>query len=309
MDICKYPNQIAVVKRKSVTLGIDAYLSLAGSITNAKGEEIILPPLGMHSPMSCFKWTLIDKASAQTVFPTANIPCADVNTLKIKIDAIIGQVTVSGSRQQDHKNQKRPAYTTLIRVNKFRGKTPASILLENEENFEPLLETAKFLREQESESKYAESNRLQIEAIEEAIALYQAGELSADYISENESIVVYDQPNKILTSRKPIEMDHFFCYAIKIEYLKGFNYPWQISINNSFVRIRKRENGMREAVSGSAINESRSRIQISDYEIGNIIGRMYASMQLFEMIYFKGQYNRLIKLNEDLKKLIDSEAA
>lgn len=91
--------------------------------------------------------------------------------------------------------------------------------------------------------------------------------------------------------------------------MKGFNYPWQISINNSFVRIRKKTNGMREAVSGSAINESRSRIQISDYEIGNIIGRMYASMQLFEMIHFKGQYNKLIKLNEDLKKLIDSEAA
>lgn len=307
MGICKYPYQIAVIKRNSVTLGIDALLSLAGPIRNSKGEETVLPPLSMHSPMSCFKWTLIDKSGVEIIYPEANIPCKDVGTFRRKVDAVIADATTSSTVVK--KNEDSPAYTTKILVSKlFRGKTPASILLENEENLEQLLKTAEFLREHCDNSKYSEGNKQQILAIEEAVELFRSDKLSADRI-QNESIVVYHQPSKTLTSRPAIEVDHFFTYAFKIEYLKSYTYPWQISIENYFVKIKKKPNGMREAIPGSAIKRMKSQIQISDYEMGYLVDRIYSTMQYFEMIHFKHQYEKAIKLYEQLKNSFHSDAA
>lgn len=307
MELCKYPNQIAVVKRKNITLGLDALLFPAGSIRNNKGEEIVLPPLSMHSPMSCFKWTLIDKSRAETIYPEANIPCKDVGTFKRKVDAVIADATTSNTVEK--KSAESPAYTTKILVSKsFRGKTPASILLENEENLEQLLQTAEFLREHCDDSKYSEGNKQQIQAIEEAVELFRADKLSADQI-QNESIVIYHQPSKTLTSRPAIEIDHFFTYSFKIEYLKSYTYPWQISIENFYVKIKKKPNGMREAIPGTAIKRAKSQIQITDYEMGYLVDRLYSTMQYFEMIYFKRQYERAIELYEKLKNSFQSDAA
>ena len=79
--VSKYPLQVAVIKRKEITLGIDANFERAGKAINSRGEETIIPPLSMHGPRSCFRWTLIDKSGSQPVYPNANIPCDELAAL------------------------------------------------------------------------------------------------------------------------------------------------------------------------------------------------------------------------------------
>ena len=65
--VCKYPRQIAVIKRKKLTLSIEANFELAGVAHNSRGEEYVVSPLTGHGPRSCFKWTLIDTSGVTAI--------------------------------------------------------------------------------------------------------------------------------------------------------------------------------------------------------------------------------------------------
>ena len=71
--------QVAVIKRKEITLGIDANFERAGKAINSRGEETVIPTASMHGPRSCFRWTLIDKPALNLfiqmrIFLATNLP-------------------------------------------------------------------------------------------------------------------------------------------------------------------------------------------------------------------------------------------
>ena len=299
-EISRYPRQIAVVKRREITLGIDANLELAGAAKNSRRETIIIPPLTMHGPRSCFQWTLVDKSGSETVYPSANLPCGEVAVLRTKVNAVITHNTVSPVRKQTAGKPQSPAYTVTIRMKEFKGRTPAAILLEDAGNVEGLQNIAEYLQNQGASSRYREGNLQQIQAIEEAIALLEKGELSAESASNrNEPIEVYHRPQKVLLNR-PAKEDRYFVYSFKIECIPGYTYPWAVSISNAYMKIRKKSDGTHETIPGTAIGRSVSQIQLSDYEMGYLVDRMHSTMSNFELIYFKSQYLESIRQNEAL---------
>lgn len=309
-EVSRYPQQIAVIKRKLITLGIDANLELAGTATNTRGEEIIVPPLSMHGPYSCFRWTLIDKSGPVTVYPIANIPSGEAATLRTKVNAIIAQNALKAPRvvQTDAAEPLGPAYTTKIRMNKFKGRTPASVLLENPKNMDDLLEILNYLQSQDSQSRYWESNQQQIQAIEEAVELFNKKELSEEMVDNTAAgaLVVYHRPHKVLLNRPP-KGDHYFVYSFKIDFLEGYDYPWRINIANAYMKIKKKSDGTHETVPNTAIEKSVSQLQVTDYEMGYLVERIYNTMVNFELIFFKKQYAESARQYQELMNHLRTE--
>ena len=303
-DISRYPQQVAVIRRKQITLGVDANLELAGISSNSRGEKVVLPPLSMHGPYSCFRWTLIDKSGTQPIYPSANIPCSEVPVLRTKVNAVIAQNTLRRPKmQQQNLNQQSLAYTVKIRMSKFKGKTPAEILLANENDLNALLELQDYLRKQGPNSRYQESNQQQIQAIEEAIELYRAKELSPEMVENDTtgSVVVYHRPQKVLLNR-PTKGDHYFVYSFKIECIPEYNYPWIISIGNAYMKIKKKSDGTHETIPNTSINRTVSQLQISDYEMGYIVERIHNTLMNFELIFFKKQYVESMRQYQALRE-------
>lgn len=299
--VCRYPLEIAAVKRRKQTLSIAAALEIPTDIINNKGEKILLPPMHMHSPYSRFVWTLVDISGAQKIYPNANIPSREVSVLKTLTDAMIIRNRLAVKPRNENVG---PAYTTKIMVGKnFAGRTPASILLENGNDLEALLSTQQFLQERmdSQNGRFREGNQRQIDAIQEAVELYRAGKLSHDAIQGDEPVVVYYEPSKTLKNR-PAKGDRYFTYSIKMECIPGLNYPWFVSIFNAYMKIEEKAGGTFQTIPGTAIDSSASRIQLSDYEFGGIIDRMYAAAQNFETVNFRRQFQEALRLDQEQRE-------
>lgn len=86
------------------------------------------------------------------------------------------------SKKKDEKIS--PAYTVRFRAGMLAGKTPAELLLENPANRQALINQFNFLSTQNN-PKYAAMNKSQMEAISEAIKLFDSGTLKADMVGES----------------------------------------------------------------------------------------------------------------------------
>ena len=305
---CRYPRQVAVARRRTVTLSIEAALEIAGEAKNSRGEIEQLPPMSMHSPYSRFVITLIDTSKVQKIYPWANIPPSDVGVLKTLTDTMLKESLLAQKvREKDGDTEEGSAYTTKILVSKlFRGRTPASVLLEDSDNLDKLLQTAEFLETHLDESKFRAGNLKQIEAIREAVELYRSGELSEQEVQGRDPIVVYHVPSKTLRNRKP-KGDKYFTYSIKIDCLVGYTYPWTIWIENSYVRIKDHGDGTFESVPSTAIDKSASKIQLTDYEFGGIVNSMYMALCNFETVFFRQQYGKAMQLHDKKMRGLGSE--
>lgn len=291
----KYPKQIAGPQREKLTLGIDANLEAAGKYTTRRGELKYTPPLEMHSPRSCFRWTIVDLTGAETKTPWGNIPAREVGTVVKKINAVIAYNTVTPKK---NKGDLSLAYTVPILAGKFQKKTAATILVENEENLDKLLQTADFLKNNLTNSRYSAGNKKQIKAIEEAVELFRNGQLSSDVVSES-SIEIYNRRNKVLKDHV-INNTHFFCYSFLISFMPQLDYPWHIAIENSYVKIKESADGMHEAIPGTAIKACNSSIDLTEFEIGNIVDQMLSIKQNFESLYFPQQYKEAVRQFKEL---------
>lgn len=300
---CKYPRQIAAVKRKEVTLSVEAELQLAQQITNNKGEEEQLPPLTLHSPWSRFIWTLVDTSGHEKVYPWANIPAREVGVLKTLTDAMLSRSLMKSKAAKTE--QTRLAYSVKLLVNPFRGQTPAAVLLADPNQKEKLIDCMDFLRAHLNNKKFEEGNQKQIDAINDALDLFEAGELSKEEAGHNESVVIYHMPSKTLKNRPPKD-ERYFTYSIKIEYDIGFDYPWIISIHNAYMKLKEKSDGTFQTIPETAKYKSSSRIMLSNYEFGSLVDHMYNTVRNFETIFFRPQFIAAQKLYEDLRNSFQS---
>ena len=300
--VCRYPLEVVSAKRQTQTLSVEAALDLPGEIITNKGEKLLLPPMHMHSPYSRFVWTLIDISGPQKVYPSANIPAGDVSVIKTLTDAMLMKNRLMPRQKSEETGGL--AYTTKIMVSKkFSGRTPAGILLDDAGDLDDLLSTRDFLlaRMDDNNGKFRERNQQQADAIQEAVDLCQAGKLSPEAVQGEAPVVVYFQPNKTLRNR-PAKGNHYFTYSIKIECVPGLNYPWFVSIFNAYMQIQEKANGTFQSISGTAIDKSSSRIQLSDYEFGGIVNRMYATLQNFETVFFRHQFQEARRLDQEQRE-------
>ena len=244
----QYPYQVASAfsrnpkKKITTTLAFEAHLSLEeGKIDSA--EECSINPLEMHAGYSRFTVCMIrkDEAKGTRAVVTANIPAKD------DVDAIVARTRAcenilatyefnKASATATSEQAKTPAYTVAISMGSLKGKTPAQALIEDPNNKKALIEQYKFLQ-----SKLAEypANQKQMDAIEEAVKLFNNGKLTAEDTAapaaSERSVDVYNASFKPLKST--LDSDgKVLVYSVSIKCWPGRNYPYEVTVKNSRCR-------------------------------------------------------------------------
>lgn len=229
----KYPRQIYSIKRskKTETSVTKSTLSVDMKLYLPEEDD---SPMEMHAGYSLFSITLINVNGTQKIAPHANFPIKDTRYISQKTEwcnTKLWDYTYSKQSEQTTNNNS-PAYSCKI-AGKFNQKTPVEILLEKGDNGKKELELhCSWLKEHGSE-KYAKINQAQIEAIQEGIELYNNHSINSNVAKTvTPDVILYDSGRKFFRSEQKDGL--FKCYQIKITFNAGMNYPYLVSIHNSY---------------------------------------------------------------------------
>ncbi len=244
-----YPYQINSAFSKNpkkgitTTLGIEAHLALEEGDVKAS-QECTENPFEYHAGYSRFTVVLIRKEEGKgKTIVTANIPAKDdadriIARTKacenILAMAEYNKPAAVAETTSDEVAKTSPAYTVTMTTGSMKGKTPAQVLIEDPANRKKLIEQYKFL--QEKITQYPK-NQLQLDAIKDAVKLFDAGNLNASAAGETESsgersITVYEAKFKPLRSTLD-DKGTVLVYSVTIRCTPGRNYPYEFIVKNS----------------------------------------------------------------------------
>ena len=288
----KYPYQVHSIKRAKKTLGIDAQL-----FTPRDNEDI--PPMEVHSGFSRFVLTLVDKE--KNISPTANIPANEIAFIKLQTENVIkelGKTPLPNEVKATTTNSV--AYTQQLYDRNFKGKTPAEVLLSNPGDKEKLLGVRDWLA---SNLSAYPKNQAQIDAIDDAIMLFDMGELNGDAsvtASVNNTVFnVYKTDYKFKT--KTDDKGNNLIYGISIVCDTAKDYPFIVNIMNCYAPVQTLANGQKNIKMNEAVNEMKTSLSMNVSEWYGAISRMYNTLNNFEAMNFERAYNESQELYEASK--------
>lgn len=200
-----------------------------------------------HSTFSRFKFVIINADKKAT---TSNIPASAIpeilETVRMKNFSRFMPMPAPVEKASDAEDlSSNIAYTTIISAGTLKGKSPAGALLENPNvNKKMLLNQVDWL--QKHLAQYPR-NQVQIDAINEALRLFDAGKLTAQSAPsqpvERTDNEIYKSGMRPLIRRKN-KNGKTFVYEVKISWIPGSEKPVEIEIKNYFAPVVKRENGL-----------------------------------------------------------------
>jgi hypothetical protein len=272
-----YSKQVANAWTQSKTLSVENYLVLP---TEDEVYASKRSPMFMHSGMSRFYMTIIDtkqQVGGRSAAISANIPAADIDLAKLKTDAI---VQMSMAEQVSVEKGSTPAYTIPI-MGRFNKKTAADILLSEPDRKDELSAQIDFL--QANVAKYP-ANQKQIDAIKEALSLFEAGKLKGTGQKVSEKII-YESECKYFPSRKD-ERGRQVCYKVKISYDPLSASPVHIMIDNFVAPLVKSKIGTMVIKLSEADKRLLGTMDLSLDKWFEIITRMAKTKADFETINF-----------------------
>lgn len=201
------------------------------------------PLMFHHGTFSRFHFALFNDAR-QVV--TANISVSEMPGI---FNAVQNQIIVSGltKRMKGEAGDNTcvsPAYTVQINAGKLRGKTPAEALLESDANVTMLKNQQKWL--EDNLQRYPK-NAVQINAIKEALILYENGKLIQDTASANavssSKVDIYPGGLRPLVRRRKAN-GKAFVYQISIAMYDGQEKPIEVVVKNFYAPVIQKESGL-----------------------------------------------------------------
>ena len=296
----RYPRQIYSAKRETVILGVDNYLK------KPDGTDKV-PPLEMHSPFSRFVVTIIDKSGTETKTPKANIPAGDVpGIVEIAKLVMLEKLRYESSSSERSEGENSIGYTQQILIGDFRGKTPADILLENPENKERLVGTRNFLADKADKFP---ANKKQVEAIDDAIALFDAGNLKKQSGAKRSSVVkIYEVDHKYMRSGKN-ELGHWLFYGMSITCQFGNKYPWEVTIENFHAPGLQGPKGGLVPKMDEKSGYAKCTFRMSDMEWSQFINRIASDLKYFESCCYATLYREAITIDNNRRKANGSQSS
>lgn len=219
-----YPKQIFCVWG-----GNQSSLSATFDLQKPK-ETGAVPPLQMHEGnLSRFTLTLLDTSTGATLPFIANIPATDIPVISKKTD--IALLLKEQYAPAENSSSLSDCYTQKLRFGKFKGKTPAEVLLSDPSVKSEMEGTRDLL--QKNVEKYP-ANKMLVNAIDEAIMLFEAGELQEQNAKSNvqNSMTIYHKEYK--STRRANPKGLYLCYNISVVCQYDMDYSWQIRIDNYF---------------------------------------------------------------------------
>ena len=274
MATIDYPEQIYKCARTTKTLGIEAKLYESDT---ANGQS----PLEMHSGYSRFVFTILSKTGAAYEFASANLPPSELDLMKKKTEIAVEKLTEK-SLIKSTTNSNSSAYTVTFFIGKFKGKTPADVLLDDAKKVDELLAYKKEL--QANLGRYPR-NQQQIDAIDEAVELLNKGELNQE-ASKSQIIDIYRADVRAPHAKKVDAEGYTDVYSFSIVCDLSKDYPFAVNIMNCKAPVTRNANGTMTPNMKQAKNKKEHSILLTDSEWFKALSRMERTNVLFENSIF-----------------------
>ena len=271
-----YPKQVFSVmsgNKDSITvLGVDAVLS---AVTDT--EEDNSSVFGIHNGYSRYEFTILqNKKSATLNIKPLELP-AILKRLEIAMKMELTKPTVSKNT-----DGTSLSYTTAFRAGKYKGQTPASLLLSGTPA-DDLLNQISFL--EENAVKYAYNNTL-IAAIKEAVNLQKENKLTAASVGDSGTSILPLFETRDRTKAKQNENGNNLVCGGSITYTYGNKYPVCVKIKNFYAPIEKLPDGRQKVIEAKAEDNVELGIYIAADEMYNRLTQLIQLTTYFEQANF-----------------------
>lgn len=265
-----YPEQIWSTKNDKQNLCIEDHLSLPRQQEYENGSDKgKLQPMTAHGIFSKFKLTILNYEQHRSV--GINIDPKKLKSIELKTQAA-ELIRMQKQSQSSSDSAQSPAYTVTILGGhaNIKGKTPAQAIMEDINNISLLQAQAQYLAA--NVSKYR-GNQSQLDAINDAFTLYNAGQLQAADLP----LIIYTDdkvPNK---ATKDAEGYTNF-NSCKITCNFNMNYPIKVEIMNAKVLLNQQGNPDMQ----SAKDKASYSYQMTLEEWEDAVSTMTEAKRLFE---------------------------
>ena len=250
-----------------------------------------------HDTFSRFKFVLISKEKRPA---TANVPVNELPAIFQKIQNLSLRDMLSVQKQKSEPS-KSPAYTTTINAGTLKGKTPAALLLEDAQTNKRLLINQKNWLESNL-GRYPR-NAAQITAIEDALRLYEAGQLNAEESKAGfQAKTVYSSGMRPLIRRK--HGDKYFVYEISIRWDGASEKPVEIDIRNYYAPVARTEKGLLNVKAKEREGEIRNVISLTLEEWLWVEHMLESNIRTFEDLYARNHYKQAYEAEKELREAL-----
>ena len=250
-----------------------------------------------HDTFSRFKFVLISKEKRPA---TANVPVNELPAIFQKIRNLSLRDMLSVQKQKSEPS-KSPAYTTTINAGTLKGKTPAALLLEDAQTNKRLLINQKNWLESNL-GRYPR-NAAQITAIEDALRLYEAGQLNAEESKAGfQAKTVYSSGMRPLIRRK--HGDKYFVYEISIRWDGASEKPVEIDIRNYYALVARTEKGLLNVKAKEREGEIRNVISLTLEEWLWVEHMLESNIRTFEDLYARNHYKQAYEAEKELREAL-----
>lgn len=252
-------------------------------------------PLQIYSKFSRFVVTII--SGGKSVSGNLNVNDATVMIRKseiaftreqnLVIDKLLGASSARPAQGGSSPDASSPAYTVVITMGTYKGKTPAEVLSADAVRGPAALEKqADFLRQ--NVGKYP-ANQKQIDAISDAISLFRAGKLNTEVASSAAPATIppyslCDIRMRPLIRKKRASDGYCPAYEIIADWHFGAKYPVSLEIATYFAPVETRDDGTLNVILSRKTDEIRLRMNLGADEWYGIISSLDMDMKLFAML-------------------------
>lgn len=291
-----YENQVASIKHKSRTatmvLAANAHYNTPADLPDEK-----------RGNTGCLEWTnlsryavaMIRQENGVTTTTTGNIPASDVYYIKRMTDMAFEKM--NAPKKEDPKN---PVFTQRFAFGTYKGKTALEAAVAGASE-------ADLIKIQDLLKKNAEkfpANKTMIKEIDLAIELLRMGELEsvADSVKANDASTLYNSEIKFLESKKD-EEGRVFVYSIVLKYNEGYDYPFEVRIENGYAPITRFESGQVNVHMKETVNKKSLSMALSAKEFVSFVDKLFFTLRDYEASAFPAAYEKAKqKTLEILKK-------
>ncbi len=177
----------------------------------------------------------------------------------------------------------------------YRHKVVACELINTPENKELLIRTRDWLSA--NASKYP-NNQKQIDAINEALDLFDAGALNSDVAVESSddyeySMMVYDSGLKFKSKKN--DKGYNLVYNISITCEPSKDYPFNVTIMNCYAPVESLSSGQKTIKLNQAVDTIKASLVMKDMEWYTLLSRISATLYNFEAMHFEEQYRKAME--------------
>lgn len=215
--------------------------------------------------------------------------------------------TAEKARKEDLKSK---ASSVTMTMGVFKGKTPFGFISEKQGNPAEMKQQADQLRKQpdflrKNLDKYP-ANQDQIDAIEAALAYYDAGYFNGeDTVADtspqdsSEEIVLLKAEPKPNTYKRDPKTGLCPVYEISVKYLIGYRSPIQFTIVTYDAPVDTKQTGAINVKQAQAQNKKTAQFNLRWVEFANLMRRVEAHMRRFEALCAEKQFAEAAKADKE----------